>query len=309
MDTPEKPGTEAGAIHAALVEHMRPETLGVPIEGEASRELTGILGPRGHVFTNLEPVLAPLRAAPRRAKGVSAHQTFESFVAHACAFGVAERSAVFVDVHASTPKVTAIYDYGAPGAPAWREHRATLDLPFSEEWLAWRNAGAMPQAAFADFLESRLADVLDPAEVKRSAPSAQQVAELLGITYATQAQLLGLSRSLSVRAEVKVEQSQNLASGEGSLRFEETHETKSEGLLVKVPSGFCLALSVFRGDESKCVVPVRLRYRVKDGRVVWTLHPHRADEVLRAEVEALVKRLADATHLPTYAGTPEPAAQ
>lgn len=292
--------------HDLLKEHMEPQLHLVEIEDTES--LQALVHPRGHAFLNLEGALAPLRAAPRRATGTSTHQTFESFVAHVSTFGANPGSAVFVDVNGQTPKAVAVFNYGAPGQPAWRDHRAELALPFSEDWLAWRNAaaaGAMPQGGFAEFLENRLVDVLDPAEVKRSAPSAQAVADSLGIAYATQAQLLGLSRSLNVRVDVKVEQSQNLASGEGKLVFEETHETKSEGQTVKVPGGFAIAIAVFRGDATKSVIPVRLRYRVAGGRVAWSLLPHRADDVLRLAVNDMVGRIAAATHLPVYAGAPE----
>lgn len=297
--------SEVRAMHDVLVEHIAPKEMGLPIEADGETRL--VVAPAGHQLHSLEPALAALRAAPRRTRGTSAHQTIDSFVAHALHSGNPARSAVFVDVSGQRPKVVAVYDYDAPEGPGWREHRATLDLPFSEEFVAWVDASKneLSQETFANFLEKHLLDVLDPVLIARDAPSAMAVADSLGITYATQAALLGLSRNLDVKVNQRVEQTQKLQSGEGTLHFEESHTTKSENQVVKVPGGFCLALGVFRGDDAKSVIPVRLRYRVKDQRVVWTLALHRIDEVLRAEVEAMVQRLAAATKLRTYAGVPE----
>lgn len=74
-------------------------------------------------------------------------------------------------------------------------------------------------------------------------------------------------------------------------------------------AGRLRGVAVFRGDAAKSVIPVRLRYRIANGRVAWSLLPHRAEDVLRLAVNDMVVRIAEATHLPVYAGVPEPAAQ
>ncbi|NJL72856.1 MAG: DUF2303 family protein [Candidatus Competibacteraceae bacterium] len=106
----------------------------------------------------------------------------------------------------------------------------------------------------------------------------------------------------------------NLQSGGGKLVFEEEHKDASGNTLV-IPAGFVIAIPVFapgaeRAEDGSAkieldVIPVRLRYRVSNGRVQWTLVPHRLDLVLRDALSDAVARVRRETGVPVFEGTPE----
>src|SRR6185295_9776949 len=117
------------------------------------------------------------------------------------------------------PKLVSVFDYHAPGKPAFCQHRGVYAFPLSDEWLAWQRASrSMSQVDFAQFVEDRLLDVASP---DAAPPATSQLCISLGLTLATPTQLMALSRGLTVRAEQKASQAVTLSSGELQVSFEE----------------------------------------------------------------------------------------
>lgn len=58
-------------------------------------------------------------------------------------------------------------------------------------------------------------------------------------------------------------------------------------------------------------IPARLRYRlaVGGGAVAWHYQLYRVEHWMRAEIQAALARVAEATGLPAYEGTPEVSAR
>jgi len=235
---------------------------------------------------------------PRFNRGSAKLATLASYIDHLTRFAD-EDSAVFIsEEHACT-----IYDYQAPKGTARRAQRSSYTFPVSDEWRAWKGADgkSMTQDAFASFVEDRIIDIVDPAE---AIDSSQRVARLIHAEFASPQRLMELSRGLSVRVGARVAQSVNLASGEGQIAFATEHADEN-GKPLRVPGAFLIQVPVF--DQGTAYqIPVRLRYRVKEGAVTWTCELWRAAAVQRDAVRDIAEAVQKAAPCRVYFGVGEP---
>lgn len=272
--------------------------------------LTGIPGEipillkRGHrpEIEGLHSVFQYWRTRPERKRGTATAGTLESFIALTNRHKT-DHSVVFAQMDWRKPAFTAVIDYhekASGGAADNLAHRIRYEFPLSEEWNAWAgmNGQKMGQEDFATFLEDRIADL--------SSPTAEEKAWLerdFATKCATPAELIALSRGLSVHVNSAVKNTVALQSGEGQIVWEETH-TDSVGNAIKVPGMFLLSIAPFFLGET-VRVPVRLRYRVSGGKLVWFYQIYRPDLAITQQVRDDLSTVARATELPTYEGTPE----
>lgn len=261
--------------------------------------------PEGRKLVSAKPFEDEHLAAPERRRGTATAASLAGFCKLVNRFKD-EDSAVFADIaNKSSPKLIGVLDYN-PASPnnedaRFGQHRVTYAFPLSQAWQAWsRPQEGMAQAKFAEFLEDRILDVMDPAMAGEKAVS---IAGTLGVTLASPSRLLELSRGLKVRAETKVGAVVNLSTGETQIAYEEAHKGDDSGPL-KVPGAFVVAVPVFEGGDV-FQLPVRLRYRVQSGAVAWSLLPIDTQTVFDAAVNDAIKAVETETALPVYAGTPE----
>lgn len=244
------------------------------------------------------------RERPERKKGTAQLTTVQSFIDHVNRHKD-PASAVFANDSRQEPSLLAVLDYqeaGPDGMPRFGQHRANYAFPLSDEWKAWMEAskGPLNQAQLAEFLEDHIRDVLDPGQ---AGEAAQDFAAELEIKLASPKALITLSKGLQVKVGQNVKTFQNLASGECSLVFEETHEA-ADGAAVRVPGGFVIGIPVFRGGDVYSV-PVRLRYRLSGRSVTWQFMPHRADLVFDHAFGEAAEKVKAGTELPMFFGKPE----
>lgn len=252
---------------------------------------------------DLKAWLDARRPAPERARGTARIASLGSFVAHVNRFKD-DGSAVFADATPAAPSLTAVYDYHRPGAPRWGQHRAEYRFPLSAAWRAWTGAHGKPmdQGAFAAFIEAHTHEVAATTHADVQAAAAKLTA--LGLKLAGPSEVLTCSRGIAVSVETTVERSEVLTTGETRILYDE--KLKGEkGAALTVPGAFVVGVPVFDWDDELAPLPVRLRLRVKDGHVLWTVDLLNADDVLRDALTAAVERVADATGLPVYQGSPE----
>lgn len=281
-----------------------------PIDGVSDAIVVPKAG-GGREVVDLRPMLDARADSPPRAKGTSAHTTLDSIIAHAKRQKLPQ-SVLFASDNPERPRLMVVYNYDYASVPeegdepigtGWRDHRASYDFQLSEEWSAWTKVAHedawLPQAAFAELLEARVLDVLDPASVD---PGTKAIADKLGLTLATPAALLSAAKSIAINAARSVTQAVNLSTGETEVQFAETHVGKG-GTSAVVPSAFALKLPVFRGG-APYVVLARLRYRM-NGPIVWGVRLHRADLSFRHAFTEACERAAKETGLPLFYGTPE----
>lgn len=243
--------------------------------------------------------------APRRRTGTAVLHRLESLVGHVLRFKD-EHSVIFADVNdAGSPQLVAVLNYheqGHDGAPRFGDHRAVYRFPVSEEWSAWTGTDSewMSQADFAAFLEERSVEVLDP---KKAGDKTKDLIGALGLSLASPAQLVALSRGLSVRVNQRVENAQSLSSGEMSVQFKTEHQG-DDGKPLKVPGAFLIGIPVFRNGDAYQVL-ARLRYRLHGGAVTWSYDLHRTDAIWDDAVTEACQRVTEETEVPLVYGTPE----
>ncbi len=291
--------SENAALIAAMEKYYRPWTETV---GRAGDKAELIYVPKGMEVQSIKKYLDEYRTAPERRKGTARLTTLQSFIAHVNRFSD-EHSALFGDDNPQQPRLVAVLNYHEQkaGAPRFGDHRAQYTFPISEEWTTWTTTGVMSQAAFAEFIEDHIGDVIDPSK----GLGAQTIAfvEQLEIALATPSQLMTLSKGLTVYAESKVVNKQDLSTGEGHLAFEVEHRDV-HGAPLKVPRGFAVAIPVFTGGD-RYTLPIRLRYRVSNAKVTWELKPHRVELAFRHAITEACAKAADETQLPLFYGAPE----
>lgn len=294
--------TEADSIIETVTKLLECDEITVALPNGTTASAVAVA--KGFELLSLKEFADEYRDAPERREGTAQLGDLASFIAHANRFRDAD-SAVFADVNPSAPALTSVLDYhraGGEGAPRFGKHRGVYRFPLSDEWKAWKSKDgiAMSQGDFAEWMENRIQDVADPSTALEVA---QLFAAQLQCTYASGPRLLELSRGLSIRVEQKVTNAQVLSSGEVSLQFATSH-TDDQGAPIKVPSAALLVLPVFRGG-AVYQVPVRLRYRAREGRITWSFDLQGADRVITHAIKEACDLVVKETTLPIYTGAPE----
>lgn len=258
--------------------------------------------PVGRSVMSIKKLIDEYAERPDRKTGTAELQTLASF----CEFvnlHKDDHTVVFADVaNRKAPAMLAVLDYHDDKGPRFGAHRARYAFPVSEEWTAWMLAAEkqFTQADFAAFMEDRVPDVAPP---ESAVASVQTFAGQIGIKLATAQQLMNLSRELSIKATQKVKSATNLSSGEATVAFEEEHQDGNGGS-VKVPGGFALQIPVFRGGVSY-QVPVRLRYRIQGGQVIWSFKLSRIDPIWDDAVTESCNTVVEKTTVQLFRGLPE----
>lgn len=244
------------------------------------------------------------RLHPERKTGTAKVDTLESFIDLSNRHKTVE-SAIFASTDWQKPTLTAVIDYHHNASPRadWCKHRVHYAFPASEQWKTWvaMNGKTMSQADFAAFIEDNIADL--------SSPQVMEVTEFEGkfmTKIATPSELITLSRGLQVHVSSKAANAVTLQSGEGEIVWNEVHNDATGKKLV-VPGLFMLQIPLFHMGEAQRV-PVRLRYRVREGTVTWLYQMWRPDIAVTERVLEDFEKATGATALPGFIGSPEQAA-
>ena len=301
-----KLGAEASGVEIVTLERPPGEAgVGLP----AIIPVAIVRGDKPEV-RDVQHLLGAWRFKPRAKAGTAKALTLRAFI-DLTKRHMTEHTAVFADSDWTKPSLTTVVDYhrlngtaqdGAVevGAAENLKHRIVYPFPLSEEWKAWikMNGELMNQAEFAAFIEDRIADLSSPADFERG-----QYEPQFGTTLATPADLIQLARGLAVNVEAKVKNAQTLQSGEASIQFEEVHKD-ADGKPIRVPGIFMLKVApFFMGEIAR--IPVRLRYRLRAGTIVWFYQIWRPEFFVAERVQNDVILVAKDTGLPTFEGAPE----
>lgn len=244
-------------------------------------------------------LFTPWRNRPERITGTAKIETLDSFIE------LVERhktpaSAIFAITDWRKPALTAVIDYH-DDEPANCKHRIHYAFPLSEDWQAWLGINGKPlsQTDFAEFIEDHIEDLASPDQAEQDAFKAN-----FRTRVAEPSDLITLSRGLQINAEMRVRTAVKTQSGESQIVFEEEHKDATTGAPIDVPGIFILCIAPFF-DGERCRIPVRLRYRVKEGKINWSIQLFRPDVHVTKQVRADLIRAATATALPRYEGQPE----
>lgn len=265
---------------------------------------------------SLKALFDAWRTAPEAKVGSAKITTLESFIDLTNRHSIVH-SVIFANTDWRAPSLTAVIDYHqlhesivekgkdepAPTrhSPAqFGRHRVEYKFPLSEEWKAWVGMDKQPmdQQKFAEFIEDHISELAAPHEDEVS-----HWEEKLGGKVAYPNELKMLSIGLKVHASTRVANSVTLQSGEDEITWAEEHRDMKGNKLI-VPSLFIIQLPpFFMGEFIR--LPVRLRYRVRDGQVTWVFQMYRPDVYVTEQVMRDMERAARETDLPAYQGAPE----
>lgn len=255
---------------AQTVAELAVRAAGVPssVMTEGGREFLVVPKDYGHHEVTRPNSLKVL--TPQNIKQGVTLQNAEALIAYLNRFK-ANESVLFADVAAS--RVVGALDYHAPDKAALVEHRATLDLPYSEEWKTWTQAsGALkPQLEFARFIEENAPDV--------KAPDAADLIEAV--------------RDLQARRTVNFIKAVRTSSDNESFEFNDNTEARSKGDL-ELPTKFLLNIPVYFGD-APVEVGAFLRWKLDDGALTLGIKLHRAEHIRQAAFKLIVTDAVERT--------------
>ena len=239
--------------------------------------------PEGSKIEDLERFLG----RPIRARAAVAAKTAETFAAYVKRFQDGGATVIFADQEEFA--LLGVIDYHEPSTaadpalPGFREHRISYTAPRSLEWKTWRDANGkqMTQADFARFIEDNVVDIRSPAG----------------------AEVLEVSRGLQAKSSVEFASAIRLSDGSQQFTYSETIEGATSKGTMRVPEEFTLGIPVFFGGQAYSVV-ARLRYRIKDGKLVLWYDLYRPEYIEKDAFEAVVADVGEKTGIEIWHGVP-----
>jgi len=251
---------------------------------------------------NLRPLLEHWRTAPERRKGTATVTTLAAFI-DLVERHKDEHSVLFAQTAWPDPSLTAVLDYHTRGGAArFGEHRVVYKFPLTREFQTWINGNKklINQYDFTNFVEENIADLSVAMDHE-----VEQFEALFRAKFAVPTDLIELSRGLSIHVGSKVKNAFKMQSGEAEIVFETEHTaTNAKNEPVHVPGLFMLSLPVFV-DGGEVRIPARLRYRVKDGEILWSYDLYKWETTLRDRIALDFKGAITRTALPGFEGAPE----
>lgn len=252
-------------------------------------------------FDSLKRLAEEWRLFPERKTGTARMDTLASFIKLTSRQATTD-SVIFADTNWRAPSITAVIDYHRldGGNADNLGHRIHYAFPLSEQWKTWvgMNGKPMNQSDFAQFIEDNIADLSSPEALEVTDYEAKFATKI-----ATPAELVALSRGLAVHVASKAVSNVVLQSGEGEIVWDEVHQG-ADGKKLKVPGLFMLQIPLFHMGELQRV-PVRLRYRVREGSTSWFYQIFRPDVAMTERVTEDFETAVKDTGLPGYIGKPE----
>jgi hypothetical protein len=174
--------------------------------------------------------------------------------------------------------VEAVFDYHSPPAAAdYAVHRARYMPPYSVEWTRWTKAPVMEQVAFAEFIEENRRDIQSP----------------------DAANLLDIINKFKATSKQSYDSLVNQADGSILVHYSDKVEAREGGVVV--PAMLELGIPVFF-RETRARVPVFMRYKLNNGKVMFTIKVDRADYIEQASFDDIIKTVKEATQLPVHFG-------
>lgn len=234
-----------------------------------------------HHVVDLEEHLDTFRANPRRKLGAFAAHTGDAFISYMEKHATST-SELWADITKRT--VTAVIDAHdkSGGEAGWGEHRLVLQLQHTPGWQAWtaHDGKWLSQVEFAEFLEERVQEVVDP----------------------DAATLTEVARTFRATKAATFESDHVLSSGQVQIGYrEEITAAAGRKSNVDVPEKFTLGLIPFEGG-APFKVTARLRFSIDGGvlRIRYVLD--RPTEYIRTAFSDVVGVIAAGVDAPLFHG-------
>lgn len=180
-----------------------------------------------------------------------------------------------VYAHTNSSTVVAIIDSheGTDAEAGWQKHRLTLALEKSKSWIAWESIDGqlMDQATFADFLDDRWSDVIEP----------------------DAALMVDLATTFQAKTKVDFDSGVRMDSGEVKLTYAETVTARAgQKGEITIPKKVKLALRPYVGGPIYSIW-AHFRYRLVGGDVRMGFRLERPENTLDAAFADIVTDIRD----------------
>lgn len=232
-------------------------------------------------------------AAPRRKKATVRLRNPNDFIDYVKRHGSLADSTIWCEADYPKGEVafTAILnDNGEEEKQAaWRDHRASFQPEFSEEWKRWigGHKKAMNQIEFAAFLEENAKDIAGPTG---------------GENLPTGAQMLEMALAFEATQDFRFKSAVRLSNGGQNLSFVQDDDDATLQRM-QLFERFAIGIPVFRnGDAYR--IDARLRYRVRDAKLTFHYELVRFDKVLEAAANGVIATIREKTGNPFFFGDP-----
>lgn len=239
--------------------------------------------PKDYKLENLESLLDN----PTRKRANISVTDSDSFIQYAKEHGSLTSCHLYADVKTeeSVFRIVGIIDDHSADVPAWREHQAHFEPVLSVEWKRWtqKNKAVLSQSDFAVWLEDNLSDI---AEVQNMPKGAE---------------ILQMALNFERTADKRFRSKMSLQSGGVSFEYVDDDEKETK-IRMDVYQRFTLGIPVFDGSLNAYPVEARLKYREKDGRIVFWYELIRPDRVFKTAVADELKHIKEATGFPIIYG-------
>jgi uncharacterized protein YfdQ (DUF2303 family) len=182
--------------------------------------------------------------------------------------------------------VAVINDHGED-KPQWRDHRCNFAVLASLEFARWNEMNRVPLAQnnFAAFLEDNVGDI----QSVNGSPSGSE--------------MLKLALEFEANSSKRFRSKTNLQSGGFTIEFvdEESNDTRST---MKVFERFTIGIPIFEGSSNAYPIEARLKYREKEGKLMFWYELIRPDRVYKIAIHDELERVKEKTGFPVIFGTP-----
>lgn len=245
--------------------------------------------PDGYTLESLEKHYE----TPARKRGTVRMHDAESFIHVVKRHGSLSDCVVYLDTDYAAQRVAAVAIFNDHGEdlPGWRDHRATFEPKFTEEWKRWleKDGKPMSQAELGMFLEANVGDIVSPPASK----------------LPTGSDVLGFVTTLQETRKVRYGSAMNLTNGMVQLEFVEEGDNATKGKLEMFRE-FALGLRPF-ANGTAYQVKAFLRYRIdrNSGEIKFWFELQRPDRVLEDACRETVTLIRDEAGVPVLFGRPD----
>lgn len=174
------------------------------------------------------------------------------------------------------PYLRAVFDDHTPGSPAWREHSTKYVPLVTDEWRAWERLfeRQIEQGVLVDHLEDTLPDIVSKFPDGNAACSG--------------ADMMLVAREFKAHTKAEFRSEVDLHSGSFGLTYDETVRGATKSGKMQVPEAFAIRLPMWEG-RPPVHLKVRLRFKVRDGELSFTLVPDQLPRVKRQEWDLVLE--------------------
>lgn len=246
-----------------------------------------VLAPQDYELRSLEHLMP----FPLRKRGKVTTTDSKGFIFYTAKHGNRDSSVIYADIDAEASKfnlVCVLNDHsGEADGQDWKDHLCIFTPTQAIEWRRWvgHDRKQFSQAEFAAWLEDNLADV----------------ATVDGMP--TGADILQMSLGFEATADKRLRSKLNLQSGGTQFEYVDD-EDKDTRTRMQVFERFTLGLPVFDGSTSAYPIEARLKYREKDGRMIFWYELIRPDRVFKTAVQDELALISTETGFAVVAGRP-----